>query len=237
VPVRQFSNNVGYASQHGLFVRYHLENATHGQDSVFQDSTFWNNNVGVNLPYVQHSILRNLKVINGLATQPYVGVTGNIATQNDTYENLNISGYYIGIEMPRRGTNVVNGGTFNNVFDILMYTAALADRTILINNVPAQTKITTVLETTGFGYSIDIFFVKDVILLNYGPYANQRLYNLMQQANAVPFPNPRPDMPAAYIGLTNQQLWDQFGVALGGAIAPSNAFTSPYINGLIAPPT
>jgi hypothetical protein len=30
-------------------------------------------------------------------------------------------------------------------------------------------------------------------------------------------------------------LWDQYGVALAGGIAPSNAFTVPYVTGLIAP--
>jgi hypothetical protein len=238
VPVAQFSNNIAYGSYTGLFVRYHLEDATHGQNSIFTDSKFWNNTVGVDLPYVQHTVLRNLTVTNGLGTRPYVGVTGNISTQHNRYENLAISGYYFGLELPRRGTAVVEGGTFiNNTSDILIYTASRGDRNILINNVSAQTKISTVLEVhEQYGYDANIFFVRDTIVLNYGPYVNQRLYFTAQQANAIPFPMPRYDVPAEYIGLTNQQMWDWYGVALGGEIAPANAFTTPFIIGLVGPP-
>src|SRR6185312_3019359 len=42
VPVRQFSNNIGYASHIGLTVRYQLQNATAGQKSWFESSKFWN---------------------------------------------------------------------------------------------------------------------------------------------------------------------------------------------------
>ena len=232
--MRQFSNNVGYASHLGLTVRYHLEEATHGKSSTIENSNFWNNEVGAYLPYAQNTTLRNLKVINGTTPQPYLGVKGNIATKNITYENLTVAGYFIGIEVARRGSTVIRGGTFNNVFDILVYTAALENRFVIITGVPAQTKVSTVLETKGFGYPISVFFVQDIVVLNFGPFIYQRLYNTLQQASAVPFPDPRPDLPTAYIGLTNQQLWDQFGVALGGAIAPPDAFTAPNIVGLIA---
>jgi hypothetical protein len=45
----------------------------------------------------------------------------------------------------------------------------------------------------------------------------------------------RYDVPAEYVGLTNQELWDQYNVALGGAVAPPFTYTVPYINGLLAP--
>jgi hypothetical protein len=71
--------------------------------------------------------------------------------------------------------------------------------------------------------------------LNYGSFVNQRLYNTMQQASAIPFPTLRTDLPTQYVGLTNQQLWNLYGQALGGAIAPSNVVTVPNITGLVAP--
>jgi hypothetical protein len=236
VPVRQFTGNVGYASQTGLLTRYHLLGPALGA-SVIQNSKFWNNVVGVDTPYTEHTTLRNLTVINGMTPRPYRGVTGNIDTQNNTYEHLTVVGYDVGIELPRRGTNVVYGGTFaNNSVDILIYTAAINSRSILITGVPAQTKITTFIDTNPFGYpNVNIFLVSDVIVLNFGAFAYQRLYFEMQQAIAIPFPVARPDVPAAYIGLTNQQLWNQFGVALGGAIAPANTYIVPNIVGLVAP--
>jgi hypothetical protein len=235
VPVRQFSDNVGYGSHYGLLVRYHLETSAHGMQSIYENSKFWNNEVAVSLPYVQHTVLRNLKLITNATPRPYIGITGNIATQNISYENLNISGYYIGIELPRRGANFVTGGTFNNITDILLYSAALNDRVVVISGVPANTSVVTVAETTYFGYPVNIYFVNDVIILNFGQFSNQRLYFREQRANSVPFPVTRPDAPAAYIGLSNQHLWDEFDIALGGAIAPANAFTVPNIGGLVAP--
>ena len=34
-------------------------------------------------------------------------------------------------------------------------------------------------------------------------------------------------------GLTNQQNWTTYGIAIAGAVAPSNATTVSYINGLV----
>jgi hypothetical protein len=77
--------------------------------------------------------------------------------------------------------------------------------------------------------------VQDVIVLNFGSLVNQRLYYTTQQASFIPFPVARPDAPAAYVGLTNQQLWNQFGVAVGGTLAPLNTYTLSNIVGLRAP--
>ncbi len=51
----------------------------------------------------------------------------------------------------------------------------------------------------------------------------------------MPFPSQIGDIKSSYIGLTNQQLWNQFGVALGGELAPLNATPQPGIYGLVAP--
>jgi hypothetical protein len=167
--------------------------------------------------------------------QPYVGISGNTATKNNVYENLTVSGYFAGIQPARKGSTIIIGGTFNNVQDILINTAVLEDRNILIDGVPANTTIATVVDTNEFGGSGSTFFVKDRILLNFGPYPNQQLYFATQAASYVPFPALRPDVPSQYIGLTNQQLWNQFGLALGGAILPGNVYTAPGIVGFIAP--
>ncbi|HVT26379.1 MAG TPA: hypothetical protein VHE81_00030, partial [Lacipirellulaceae bacterium] len=88
----------------------------------------------------------------------------------------------------------------------------------------------------GVNEPVDIFFVNDTVMLDYGPFDNQRLYSLGQAASFIPFPQPRLDAPATYVGLTNQQLWDEFGVTVGGAIAPPSAVTYPNVVGLVAPP-
>jgi hypothetical protein len=237
VPVRQFANNVGYASHIGLTVRYHLENATAGQTSLFENSKFWNNNLGIDLPYAQNLILRNLKVTSGQVTKPDLGVGMNNTTKNITYDNLTVSGYNKGIQLARRGYSVVNGGTFtNNNQDIVIVSGAIENRSVLITGSLVQPKIQTVFDTFPIsGYSATVFFVNDDVRLNYGSFVNQRLYNAMQQASAIPFPTLRTDLPTQYVGLSNQQLWNSYGLALGGAIAPSNGVSVPNITGLVAP--
>jgi hypothetical protein len=237
VPVRLFSGNVGYASHTGLQVRYHLENATHGARSIFQDSKFWNNSLGVDLPYAQNSSLRNLSILNGLPTKPTVGIRANMVTRNINYENLTITNHNTAIELPYRSQVLVNGGTFvNNNQDIVLFSAAVENRNVLITGLTGQPKIQTVYYTYPiYNNTAEAYFVNDVTILNFGPFVNQRLYGLMQHADAVPFPVPRYDLPSDYVGLTNQELWDQYNVALGGAVAPPVTYTVPYINGLLAP--
>src|SRR5436189_6180023 len=43
--------------------------------------------------------------------------------------------------------------------------------------------------------------------------------------------------PAALLNMTNQKLWDNYGLAIGGVIAPKNAIPDPLINGIVGPAT
>jgi hypothetical protein len=139
--------------------------------------------------------------------------------------------------MPRRGTSTIIGGSFNNInYDIRLFNAIVNDRFITINGLTGQPKIRSDYDMTPIpGYPATSAFVNDVVLLNFGQFVNQRLYSALQTATAVPFGTARVDLPSQYVGLTNQQLWNEFGKAFGGAIAPSNAITAPNIVGLIAP--
>jgi hypothetical protein len=166
-----------------------------------------------------------------------VGINVNDTTKNVSYENLTVSGYNHGIRLPRHGNAIVYGGTFtNNNQDIAILNGAIENRSALITGNLVQPKIQMLYDINPIeNGTAASFLYNDVVLLNYGTFVNQRLYNTMQQANAIPFPSPRADIPTNYVGLTNQQLWDLYGVALGGAIAPSNAISIPNIIGLVAP--
>jgi hypothetical protein len=75
------------------------------------------------------------------------------------------------------------------------------------------------------------------VLLDFGPFVNRQAYYSLQDPNAIPFPAALSGLPAGYIGLTSQQLWNQFGVAVGGALAPANAISVPEVYGLVGPAT
>jgi hypothetical protein len=42
-------------------------------------------------------------------------------------------------------------------------------------------------------------------------------------------------VPTEYVGLTTQQLWNYYGIAIGGSVAPSNATVPSFSNGLLGP--
>jgi hypothetical protein len=236
VPVFEFRNNFGYASGSGLESWYLLENDDDGLTSVLEDSFFWNNTVGVELGYTQHTILRNLTVIHRLlpqSMQPMNGLRMNAVTTDITYENLTVTGYRIGIMLPTRGNSVVNGGTFNNATDIYVRTAG--NRNALITGFTTMPRIGMYMNTILTGTSVAGYFGQDIVMLDFGPYANKRIYYPQQAAAAVPFLSPIEGLPSEYVGLTNQLLFELHGVALGGAVAPIGSYTLPEIVGLIEP--
>ncbi|CAN0350743.1 unnamed protein product, partial [Ectocarpus sp. 4 AP-2014] len=96
-PIKKFEGNVGYASQTGLTIRYNLRGATHSGLSVVSDSTFWNNEIGVDLPYANHAVLRDLVVLVDPSSNELNGVNNNAQTRSITYENLRVGGYQRGL--------------------------------------------------------------------------------------------------------------------------------------------
>jgi Ca2+-binding RTX toxin-like protein len=235
IAVFTFSNNVAYASGSGLETWYMMENSTTGEMALLENSIFWNNTIGVELGYTQHTILRNLTVIHApiAPPQPMNGLRHNAVTTDIVYDNLSVSGYRIGIMVPTRGSSVVNGGTFNNDTDIYIRTSG--GRNALITGFSYVPKISMVMSPSLTDSAVATYFGQDVVTLNFGPFVNKRLYYTQQGALAVPFPSPISGLPAGYVGLTNQQLWTQHGVALGGSVAPLGSITVPQIVGLIAP--
>jgi hypothetical protein len=238
VPITNFRDNVGYASEVGLTVRYHLEKSTHGQQSIVENSKFWNNSIGVMLHYVEYTVLRNLTVMREQNNEYTAGVTQDGITGNITYENINVSRYYIGIELPRWGNNVVNGGNFSeNTHDIFIWNALFYQRTITLTGFTSHPRITLLNDLSPIAKAYaDSYLVGDRIILNFGPYFQRQLFFENQLPTAVPFPVARADVPSQYVGLSNLQLWIQYGVAVGGGVAPAGATAVPLIvDGLIGP--
>jgi Ca2+-binding RTX toxin-like protein len=243
VPLFEFARNTGYASTIGLATRYQLRDATHPhQQSLIADSTFWNNTLGIDLSYAQRIVVTDVTVAHAPGTWPQVGIAHNAVTKNIQFNNVTVTGYSWGIDVPRLGSTVINGGYFANRYDIVIQTGLSSDRNVLING-PIQLGALGLLNQAHIymrpqvkpleGWHAFLFSL-DVVTLDYGPYDNRRLYYTLQDAAAVPVTEPMPDVPEHYIGLTNQQLWDLYSVAFGGEVAPANAQVVPDIIGLVA---
>jgi hypothetical protein len=232
-----FSDNVGYASSIGLAIRYHLRDSTHSLAGTFSDSQFWNNSLGVDLSYAWRTILRNLTAVSDANNLVGIGVGMNLVTRDIRYENLTVAGYDRGIVLPRQGYAIVEGGRYRNRTDFWIETAIKADRSVLLSGPDDSSKVALVRRFEPINDSIAHVFLQDRVIFDFGPFQTQRIYYAVQAPSAVPFPVAVPGVPAVYVGLTSQQLWNQFGLAVGGTLAPTGAISLPEISGLIGPPT
>jgi hypothetical protein len=190
-----------------------------------------------------------LKVVHAFGLWPHTAIGSNDIAHDITYDNLYVAGYNRGLVVAKAGYSIVNGGYYNNQHNIVVEIPQRQDRTVLIQGpivfgqLPASRltaphyniAMRSDFEPDRYGY-IDHYFYNNTVTLNFGPYINQQLYFSSQAANAVPFPTAREGVPDDYIGLTTQQLWDYYGIALGGSVAPANAtVVSALSNGLLGP--
>ena len=250
VPIREFHGNVAYASGVGLSVQYHLRDTTHAVWSVFGDSTFWNNAVGVDVPYTHQTILRNLAIIHdAVANIGIIGVDNNSVTKNIVYDNLTVKNYYQGINVARRGSSVVNGGVFVARYAIVIHPPSEENRLVLVQGpivfgqLPpgfasaGLTEVEMRFDTVPVGHLplSEHLFYSNTVSLNYGPHSNRNAYYFQQDATAIPFPSPDVTIPNEYVGLTTLQLRNIYGLTIGGELAPTNVVTDPSIAGLLDP--
>ncbi|MEO0562823.1 MAG: hypothetical protein AAF125_11970, partial [Chloroflexota bacterium] len=93
----------------------------------------------------------------------------------------------------------------------------------------------------GLGDKHRLFFLMlDRITLNFSPYNGMGLYYPQQAADAVPMTLENASyrdmdeivsVPAQYVGITNAELQQQFGMSFGGALLPADAAPAPGIVG------
>jgi Ca2+-binding RTX toxin-like protein len=247
VPVFAFKNNAAYASATGLAVWYHLRTAEHQQKGVFEDSAFWNNTLGMDVSYAANTIFRDLKVVDTTGAWPHTAISSNAIALNIEYDNLTVTGYNRGLVVAKAGYTIVNGGYFNNQYNIVVESATRQDRSVLIQGnitfgqLPPSRQMAQHYDVylradfAPYLESTDHYFYRSTVRLNYGPFVNRQLYMDLQLANAVPFPAQTGYVPAEYVGLTTQQLWNLYGIAIGGSVAPSGVIPTSMSNGLLAP--
>ena len=250
VPIAEFARNVAYASATGLKVRYHLRNAKHDVGSIVEDSTFFNNVTGVDTPYVHNLTIRNLTVVQDPDVDNFnYGITNNSVTRNVRYQNLHVAGYRTGLNVPLRGTSIIDGGYWNNLENLRIELQLEENRSVIVQGAivfdtlpdyvlhgrtPAD--VTMRMHPRPFNGSLEYVLLTNNVTLNYGDYQNQSLSFTGQVPEAVPFPEDESMVNEAYVGLSNLELWNAFGVATAGRLVPANYVTDSRIEGLIGLP-
>jgi hypothetical protein len=243
-PIFEFSGNESYGTRDGLHTQYHLLNPSHTARSTIADFTAWNVTNGINSPYTRHTDYRNIKLINDVNTPRSEGYDTNDVTEDIRFYDPTIIGFNDGIEVPKRGSNLISGGFLQNRNNIEMDIMRERDRSLTItgNTVfrmlpPSVTgqkyNIFMQQPLAGDEESFEHVFRSEALYIDNGNGNIQQVWSPEQAADFIPFPTAQTGLPPEYVGLTNQQLFDQFGVAVGGEVAPANAFSIPGIRGLV----
>jgi PKD repeat protein len=188
---------------------------------------------------------------------------GDYFTGNLTVQNSNIQNLLVGIDMPVAtcGTINIQNCYLANATDIVVpgiYGVGEGcddlPRTINIDNVqfaqPAGVSTFTTINMCwyapnqiGSGAGCAVTLLDQVFVHNYNGVsgANFQLFYTQQAATyVVPQTIINPDgsvqvAGAPVAGLTNAQAWAKYGVAVAGAVAPSDATTMNNIDGLLKP--
>jgi hypothetical protein len=248
VPLRLVRGNIAFASRDGLETWFHLTSMNDGQ-SVIEDFTSWRTRgTGVFTPYTGNTTLRNVTVIGSTRHPSGTAFDRNNVTNNMTYDNVKAIGWEVGISVPVNRATVIRDGHFETLYAIWIDGAEDTIRTVDIEGDPEFVTLTDEQRRGETQYDIyldgridmenrdlETLFSPDIVRLGTVRLNGLQVYYDKQAADYVPFPagDSPAFIPPELIGKTNQQLWDAYGIAPAGIIAPSDAVRIDRINGLV----
>ena len=221
----------------------------------------WGSREGVLLNYSERLSLKNAEII-GIG-EPFVDQEGTtdvgvgldlanvISRGSGRLENVKIEGFSMGIMAPRNDQWVMDNVSLSNTTDMLIKEPRLGPRTMTMSNFTFGSLDGTAVAGTAnqrrnlaFG-SVDFtdgsaqpyfFLLADRITLDgQGLYSNNQAGNFVPLTE-VPDGNPIEEVPEEYVGLTNQQLKNQYGLSFGGAIIPDNHQRKGWLTGGVVGP-
>ena len=238
VPIRSFKSNTAFASKTLLQIAYHLHpSVPHNQRSFISDFVGWGAGLrGMFLQYSTHLTIERPVLIGNLSAPSKTAVVRNVVLAHLDVIGPRIEGWDIGIMSPERGVNSIRGGFLNNnTANVLVL--GEAGRTLDISGVsygPLPGHNFSVVSDLAPG-SLDpsLIFLRDVVTAD-----GRQIFYHEQMPDSVPFPGGTAVayIPSELIDLTAQEIWDQYGLAVAGALAPAGAVADPKIeNGLIGP--
>ncbi|WP_159450396.1 G8 domain-containing protein [Bradyrhizobium mercantei] len=245
-----FENNVAAGSQNGLEIWNHKIYNNHDEVSRVDGFKAWGvREYGVFLPYVKNTALSNLELVAWPQPSAAVGIAGNTLSENIAFDNIKVSGFALGIALPRRGTVSLRHATLANRQNIEISNANKPGRLIELSDLklgpPPAVPVAAVAwrqtlrnwwhaaKSAAPAEHVDINF-RDRMLPENGDIAmlfepdhiyltdetgRHRLYFETQLARTVVL---RDDGPSALQGLTAKEVFDKFGLAVGDQLAPGN---------------
>ena len=283
-PVQEIRGNQVYGSTVGFWTYYHRTDITLGEEeaaavaadppdlpsSVISDLTAWSNRTGVRTNYTVDTTFRDLTIVAADDVEPMrhdpdhnvrlgVGFDGtNVYNRGETrYENLDVSGYDVGLIPARNGRVVIDGGRFENrSVDIAFDEPRQVDRDALVTGdiqfpgasggwpttrFRAEANLNTIVDSEE-----DWYHLADRITLDYGEFDGDQLYYEAQVPDRVLWPEQPPQetpddpgepVPEDLLGLTAAEVADRSGSPFAGALAPSDARSVDGVGGVVGTPS
>lgn len=245
-----------FASTTGVETKFHQLNARHEVRSLVSEVTTAETRRAMSIQYTNQLDIVDSAFIGNLDRAGGHAIKRNKVTRNIHFQNLEVRGWYRGLDIPIRGTNRVSDGVYQNVRDITIKTTRDDLRVTEISGDVQFLPMTEKQLTTWRGElrsrhhiylatrfnpefnDLTRLFARDVIRLGTVLYQDRQLYYFAQAADFVPFPAEEAAdyVPEAFIDRTNAELYATYGLAIGDALAPADAFIDPTIHGLVGAP-
>jgi hypothetical protein len=254
LPLLSCKGNTAFASGLGIVIRFHSPPVT---ESVVEDCTVWRARIGVRILYSDNIRLKNLRLIGG-GKDAQAGVSqGSEAIGGTVYENLRVEGWATGLAVSDivARSQVIQGGYYDNDVNVALALAYTREGTGRVDEIkgairfgPNSRRDVALRVSYDAFYSRDpnVLFFPNVVRIDTEKYPKQQLYYTDQAADHVPLkaeasgkfrPSARGHVPDELIGKTNRELWEKYGLAIGGGVAPAGARTDPRIEGLVGEPS
>lgn len=255
----EFARNEAYAVRAGLYIDHHHAGPAQGGHYI-KDFHVWSSYGNVYWGIAVASYDTTGTTYDGLVARgASVDVYSDVKT---VVRNSDIQGADVGIrDNSQAGTLIVENTYLRNDLDVRVSLSPSAGagplptgpiRTTVLRDVqyaapPGKALRAIQLQSTYFGSTSRVPVLGNVVeVYDYNGMSGDdfRLYFDEQRPDAiVPYAGDIADDPvfvkagAPAPGLTNQQAWAKYGIAVGGAVAPANATRRDGIDALVGPLT
>lgn len=246
IPFR-FSGNTAANSARGLEVWHTNSISDHNVPSIVEDCIFWEmRSAGISITYGVNTLVRDSILLGsapiacGGTCGWSIGVRNDASTRNLNIEDSRIAGFSTGILVPSRGTTQIVRDSFDNQFNIALPVAQQPGRkTIVTGNTfePHQKDGGEDYHFLPVGRlfhgDISMLFERDPLIVDDLRFPGKTIYRQDQHPTAIPF---RESGISELDGKTAEQIRHDYGLAIGGVLAPADAAEVPGIGGLVGGP-
>ncbi|MEM7095212.1 MAG: G8 domain-containing protein [Actinomycetota bacterium] len=184
---------------------------------------------GINVFYARDIDLLNLQLEQGTEYPTGIGIGTNTMAENIFVDQAEIDGFAIGYVAPTRGLNAIHRTSFGDVIGVQVAPPTKAGRYLEFSEVAfgADTEQTIEMLDLRVPVNGDLSLLLGDDRLLWLSDDALRLYFPSQHADTIPFDR---SVSSEFGGMTTSEMFDRFGISVGGVVIPSDAASFPDSN-------